>query len=81
MTNHSRRFGAVVREAREASEVTQVDLAARLGVKQPAVSAWEGNKAFPTPGSLVKLADELNLELADLVRLIAAEQQDGELVG
>lgn len=80
MTNHPRRFGAVVREAREALEVTQVDLAARLGVKQPAVSAWEGNKAFPTPGSLVKLADELKLEVEDLVRLIAAEQ-DGALVG
>lgn len=80
MTNHPRRFGAVVREAREALEVTQVDLAARLGVKQPAVSAWEGSKAFPTPGSLVKLADELSLELGELVRLIAAEQGE-ELVG
>lgn len=60
--------------------MTQIELAASLGIQQPAISAWENGKAFPTPGSLVKLADELHLELAELVRLIAAEQ-DGALVG
>lgn len=36
-----------IREAREAEEMTQVDLAEELGVSQPAISAWENGTTEP----------------------------------
>ena len=72
MTDHtSRSFGSVLRDARKAAGDTQEELAEALDVKQPAVSAWERGTAYPTPGSLVTIADRYSLDLGDLVRLIA----------
>lgn len=73
-----RSLGSVLRDARVAAGLTQTTIAERLRVKQPSVSAWETGEAFPSPAALVDLADmpELDLDLADLVRLIA-EEQDG----
>lgn len=80
MTDHtSRSLGTVLREAREAAGDTQTDLAEHLKVKQPAVSAWERGTAYPSPSSLVAVSTRYSLDLGDLVRLIA-EEQDGPAV-
>lgn len=71
-----RSFAEVHKTARVAKGLTQLDEAAKLGLKQPAVSAWESGRSYPTPENLVEIADLLDLDLGELVRLIAAEARD-----
>lgn len=46
-----------VRTLREAAEMTQEDLAKRLGLKPPAISKWERGLAYPSTETLVRLAE------------------------
>lgn len=46
-----------VRELREKCNITQEELADRLGVEPPAVSKWERGLAFPRTDKLVAMAD------------------------
>lgn len=55
--------------------LTQETLAAELGVRQSAVSAWESGEVYPTFSNVVRLAELLDLDLDDLVRRIAAETE------
>lgn len=72
-------FRSTVRDARAGAGLTQLGLAERLGVKQPAVSAWESGKAYPTAGVLLGLAELLELDVKMLLEQIVAEQ-DAEAV-
>lgn len=76
MNQQLTRFSTLIRDARKAIEplLTQEAVAEKLGVKQPAVSAWERGEAYPSASSLVALAEILNLDAGDLLRAIAAEQ-------
>ena len=40
--------------------ITQVDLAKKINVKQETISAYESGKAFPSADALIKIADYLN---------------------
>lgn len=46
-----------IRELRQAAGMRQFELAARMGVKPPSVSAWENGTATPTVENILKLAD------------------------
>ena len=46
-----------IRSLREAVGMKQYELAARMGVKQASVSAWESGISTPTVQNLTKLAD------------------------
>lgn len=48
-----------IKKLREAAGMRQYELAARMGVKQASVSAWESGKAMPSAENLLKLADVL----------------------
>lgn len=48
-----------IKKLREAAGLRQYELAARMGVKQASVSAWESGAAMPSAANLVKLADIL----------------------
>jgi transcriptional regulator with XRE-family HTH domain len=67
------RFAVMIRDARRARNLRQIDLAQAAGVQQPAVSAWEAGKAVPTPSSLLALAELLGLEVRDLLEAVAGE--------
>jgi transcriptional regulator with XRE-family HTH domain len=58
--------GALVREARRHAGLTQAELAARLGTKQPVVSRWERGVDTPRFDTLARLLQECGFE-ADLV--------------
>lgn len=47
----------IIRELREQHEMTQDDLASRLGVKYQSVSRWERGIAYPTMDNLVAMAE------------------------
>lgn len=52
-----------VREAMQKQGVTQADLAGRLNIKQPAISQVLTGERSKTSELLIKILDELNLEL------------------
>jgi transcriptional regulator with XRE-family HTH domain len=52
-----------VREAMQKRSITQADLAARLNIKQPAISQVLTGERSKTSELLIKILDELDLEL------------------
>jgi transcriptional regulator with XRE-family HTH domain len=77
MSNREPTFGETIKAARLALEppILQEPLAKALGLKQPAISAWESGTAYPEMDKLEELADLLALDLEDLARQIAAERR------
>jgi DNA-binding XRE family transcriptional regulator len=53
----------VLRRARERADLTQVELARRVGVSQPAVAQLEGPRANPTLATLQRVAEALGCRL------------------
>lgn len=48
------------KELRIKRNITQVDLAKQIDVKQETISAYESGKALPSADALIKIADYLN---------------------
>ena len=49
-----------IKKLRIKRNITQVDLAKAINVKQETISAYESDKAFPSADALVKIANYLN---------------------
>jgi len=60
-----------IAEVRALREITQVELAARLGVKQPTVSRWERVNTNLTLVTLAKIADALGCSAFDLIEEVS----------
>ncbi len=59
------------------TELTQVEIADIMGVKQPQVSNWLNGKRLPTSQNLVKLANILNYYPEELLKdLVKIQQQN-----
>lgn len=56
-----------LRAAREEAELSQRELAERLGVSQGAISLWEAGSRQPGVDDLYAIADALNVDLYDLL--------------
>jgi Zn-dependent peptidase ImmA (M78 family)/DNA-binding XRE family transcriptional regulator len=56
-----------LRVARDEADMTQGELARRLGVSQAAVSSWESGTRQPGVDDLYAIADELEIEVYDLL--------------
>ncbi len=59
-------FAQTLRAARIRAGLTQVAVAANVGVSQPTVSQWEAGIAEPTLANLRRLAAVLALDLGDI---------------
>lgn len=70
-----RSFGEMVRQARTTLGITQAELAERLGVRQPAVSAWERGTAYPSAELYLPLAGVLEVDVATLLAGIGIEPE------
>lgn len=55
-----------IKEYRESKGMTQVELAALIGVPQAAVSRWESGAISPSVGNLRKLADAFGCRMDDI---------------
>lgn len=53
---------------RKEKDVTQLDLARKMGVTDKAVSKWERDLSFPDISSLPKLAEELGVTVDELLK-------------
>ena len=63
-----RQIGRRIREARKAGKITQVQLAAKMGISQASITGWERGK-HPIPyDSLLTIATALECSAEDLVR-------------
>lgn len=71
MDEFRQRFAAFIRDRRLALDppLTQKALAERLGVQQPAVSAWESGRAVPEFPTLLELAAILEIDLREFGEL------------
>jgi len=72
-------FGVRLQRLRTAKELTQGQLAVRLGVSEPSISAWELDKARPKAGRMEALSDILGVEIAQLLGFDESDNL-GELV-
>lgn len=52
-----------IRYLRQKNNMTQVELAAKMGINQTTLSGWETGRKNPELGSLVRLADIFEVSL------------------
>lgn len=78
--NAKKTLGALIAENRKQKGLTQLELAAQLGVTDKAVSKWERDLACPDINTLPALADALGLTLDELIQG-RSEKQPGKTPG
>ena len=60
-------FSERLKDLRKQTGLTQVDVAEKLGISQPAYASWERGVKKPTQENLVKIAKILNVSVDYLV--------------
>ena len=60
-------FSERLKELRKKANFTQVEVAEKLGISQPAYASWERGAKKPTQENLVKIAQVLNVSVDYLV--------------
>ncbi len=60
-------FSERLKELRKKANFTQVEVAEKLGISQPAYASWERGSKKPTQENLVKIAQVLNVSVDYLV--------------
>ena len=70
-------FSERLKDLRKQAELTQVDVAEKLGISQPAYASWERGVKKPTQENLVKIAQILNVSVDYLVG--NSEEKNDEL--
>lgn len=70
-----KKINTKLRELRKNANLSQTELADRLGVGQTAVSMWERGQASPATGKLTAIADALNCTVDELLRGEADNEQ------
>lgn len=60
-------FSERLKNLRKQAHLTQVDVAEKLGISQPAYASWERGLKKPTQENLVKIAQILNVSIDYLV--------------
>ena len=61
-------MGAMIAALRKEHNMTQLDLAQKMGVTDKAVSKWERDLAFPDVSTLPKLAEVLGVSVDELIQ-------------
>ena len=59
--------GAVIKELREKSKMTQLQLAGKLGVSDKTVSKWETGKGYPDITLLEPIAEAFRISVTELI--------------
>ena len=57
-----------IRTLRRANNLTQFELAEKVGVHRTAVTMWETGKSFPTTKTLIELARVFEVPLEELIK-------------
>lgn len=70
-------FSERLKSIRKQAQLTQVDIAEKLGISQPAYASWERGVKKPTQENLVKIAQIFNVSIDYLVG--NSEEKSNEL--
>ena len=62
------KIGAFIAERRKAQNLTQLQLAEKLGITDRAVSKWENGKAMPDSSIMLDLCEALKISVTDLLK-------------
>ena len=73
-------LGATIRSLRKQHNMTQADLAEKLGVTDKAVSKWERGKSYPDIGHFPKLAGIFGMSIDEMVKDCTNEEQPAKLL-
>ncbi len=55
-------FGTQLRQARKAKQLTQKELAAKIGAAHNSISNWENDQNMPDPDTIQKLCSALDIQ-------------------
>ena len=69
------RIGALIKEIRKDNNLTQKDLAKKLGVTYQAVSKWETGKNIPDISILKQISEEYNIDIDDILNGIKKKKK------
>lgn len=72
-------FSERLKNLRKQAHLTQVDVAEKLGISQPAYASWERGIKKPTQENLIKIAHIFNVSIDYLVGKSDVELEDVEL--
>ena len=61
------KIGKFISALRKEKGMTQEQLAEKMGVTDKSISRWENGKTLPDISILVALAEELNVEISELL--------------
>lgn len=61
-------IGEKLRRARQERELTQEELAHRIGVSRQTISSWENDRSYPDIGSIIALSDLYAISLDELLK-------------
>ena len=61
------KIGRFIAEKRKEHNMTQMQLAEKMGVTDRAVSKWETGKAMPDSSIMLELCGELGISVTDLL--------------
>ena len=75
------KIGRFIAQCRKNAELTQMQLAERLGVTDRAVSKWENGRAMPDSSIMLDLCEQLNITVNDLLcgEVVSMENYNKEL--
>lgn len=63
----SNKYGLLIQKYRKEADLSQVDLAKKLGVTSSCVSSWEVGRNEPNMGMVCKMADIFGCKVSDLM--------------
>lgn len=62
------KIGERLRQARQGRELTQEELAERIGVSRQTISSWENDRSYPDIGSVIALSELYGISLDELLK-------------
>ena len=74
------KVGKFIRELRKKNNLTQKDLADKLGVTYQAVSKWENGKNIPDIAVLKQICDEYNIDINEILNGEKKEKKNKNII-
>ena len=74
------KIGKFIAELRKEKNMTQQELADRLGITDRAVSNWENGRRLPDLSMITILAKELNVEVSELLNAKKMSKEELEIL-
>ncbi|MBQ8132011.1 MAG: helix-turn-helix transcriptional regulator, partial [Bacilli bacterium] len=73
---NQKKIGKFIQERRKLKELTQVELAEKLGVSNRTISSWENGNSLPDYSMFQGLCNELDISIVELLNGEIIETED-----